>query len=211
MRNKELARNNKQSFIIIEKLARIQKRLQDFLVEVVRKKFMFPFFEGCDKILLLGEALKFGENFEKNCIKLIKTIKTYAENFGQMQSFHENFRFLSALWGKIGIIIYSRGVMAVRGLSPPPKLETFKIILSKTQLQNCKIEILEFKGTFPSKVDEFTIILSRNAIAKLKILRTFRTFYENFSEKQICGWDSGVIFEKVIFPGNRYKHTECIQ
>ena len=72
MRNKELARNNKQSFIIIEKLARIQKRLQDFLVEVVRNKFVFPFFEGCDKILLLREVLKFRENFEKIALNLLK-------------------------------------------------------------------------------------------------------------------------------------------
>ena len=37
--------------------------------------FRGPFFRGRDKILLLGEALTFGGNFSKICLKIIKTIK----------------------------------------------------------------------------------------------------------------------------------------
>ena len=43
--------------------------MQDFSVEWVRQMFGGSFFEGRDKILLSGEALKFGGIFQKFALK----------------------------------------------------------------------------------------------------------------------------------------------
>ena len=51
--------------------------MQDFSVEKVRQIFGGPFFEGRDKILVLGEALKFGEIFKKFALKLLKYEKLW--------------------------------------------------------------------------------------------------------------------------------------
>ena len=47
------------------------KCMQDFSVEWIRQMFGGPFIEGRDKILLLGEAQKFGVIFWKFVLKLV--------------------------------------------------------------------------------------------------------------------------------------------
>ena len=50
-----------------------------------------PFFEGRDKILLLGEALKFGVSFQKIDLNLLKNMKYLEIIWEKMQNFHDNF------------------------------------------------------------------------------------------------------------------------
>ena len=50
-----------------------------------------PFFKGGDKILILGEALKFGVIFPKVCMKINKTMENNRGHFRKMQTLYQNF------------------------------------------------------------------------------------------------------------------------
>ena len=54
--------------------------------------FWDPFFEGRDKILLLGEALKFAVIFQKFAFKLLK-YEHYGKHFRKIANFLKNFIF----------------------------------------------------------------------------------------------------------------------
>ena len=69
--------------------------MQDFLVEGVRQMFGGQFFKG-GKILLLGEPLKFLENFSKICIKIINHMQFYGENFRKSGNISRKLSFFCA-------------------------------------------------------------------------------------------------------------------
>ena len=62
-------------------------------VEWVRPMFGGPFFEGREKILVSGEALKFGAIFQKFALKLLNICK-FKEKISENANFpKENFMF----------------------------------------------------------------------------------------------------------------------
>ena len=57
-----------------------------------------PIFEGRVKILLVGEALKFGVFPPKMALKLLKICKIMEKTFRKMQNFHIDSHSLRAVW-----------------------------------------------------------------------------------------------------------------
>ena len=72
-----------------------QKPIMDaeFLVEGVGQMFWSPFIEGRDKILLLGEALKFGVILQRLALNLLKIWKIMKKNLEKI--FPKFFLFLT--------------------------------------------------------------------------------------------------------------------
>ena len=50
-------------------------------------------FEGRDKIFSIGRSPEIYGNFQINCIKIIKNMNDYGENFRKLQVFNEIFLF----------------------------------------------------------------------------------------------------------------------
>ena len=91
-----------------------------------------PVFESRDKILQLGEALKFWVLFQKP-LKLLKII----EKFQKMQNFHSKFSFYFAHnVGKIRFIIFY-GYNEGFGIEPPEARKFFNEFIKNV---NCKSE-----------------------------------------------------------------------
>ena len=74
-------------------------------------------FESRDKILLLDKSPKFGEVF-KICIKIIKNMENYGENFRKNQNFR-NFHFERGVWKNMNYYIHTSTIMGVREAEPP--------------------------------------------------------------------------------------------
>ena len=76
----------------------------DFSVEGGRQMFDGPFFEGRDKILILGKALKFVVIFQKFALKLLN-IRKITEKISEKCKFFKIIFIFCAVLGKIKIII----------------------------------------------------------------------------------------------------------
>ena len=75
--------------------------MQDLSVEGVRQMFGGQFFEAREKILLLGEALKFEGIFPKKCIKIIDKIsEKFNENYLRLKK-AKYFSFSSSFFEHI--------------------------------------------------------------------------------------------------------------
>ena len=83
-----------------------------------------PNFKGRHKILLMVEALKFWELFQKFTSKLLNSDKLCIK-FPEEQSFRKTFVFLCPLKGKTGIITYF-GYIGVRELRNRLEVEKFQ-------------------------------------------------------------------------------------
>ena len=93
------------------------------------------FFEGGDKILLLGEALKFGVIFQKIALKLL--------NLRKNAKFSRTFVFCAHCEEKE--LIYIRAIMVGIG-GGAPQVESFQLFYQKIQIFRNSNNILISNG-----------------------------------------------------------------